>query len=129
MRAIESLYLIGLQLYKNKNFSGKEFTIGQWEAYEGNAVLTAEDALNEILNYLEKNNLDYLTAKTGILIAPGYKFKFINTLITNFHLPKSTLLLLIAAFIGEDWRKVYYYALKNNFRFLSYGDSSILFSK
>jgi S-adenosylmethionine:tRNA ribosyltransferase-isomerase len=129
MRTIESLYLIGLQLYKNKNFSGKEFTIGQWEAYEGNAVLTAEDALNEILNYLEKNNLDYLTAKTGILIAPGYKFKFINTLITNFHLPKSTLLLLIAAFIGEDWRKVYYYALKNNFRFLSYGDSSILFSK
>ena len=75
---------------------------------------------------MDKKGLDSLTAKTQIMIAPGYQFKIVNGLVTNFHQPQSTLLLLVAAFIGDNWRKVYDYALKNNFRFLSYGDGSLL---
>ena len=78
---------------------------------------------------MEKKKLNQLVAETRLLIAPGYEFKFADALITNFHLPGSTLLLLVAAFIGEDWRKVYDYALKNDFRFLSYGDGSLLWRK
>jgi S-adenosylmethionine:tRNA ribosyltransferase-isomerase len=84
------------------------------------------DSLLEIINYLDSNNLDMIEGETKIIIAPGYKFKFIDGLITNFHQPQSTLLLLISAFVGNDWKNIYDYALKNKFRFLSFGDSSIL---
>lgn len=125
MRTLESIYQIGLKLLKKeKNFN----FIDQWEAYEsGNENISVKKSLKAIINYLEKNKLNYLKAKTKIIIVPGYKFKIVNYLITNFHQPGSTLLLLVAAFTGEDWKKIYDYALNNNFRFLSYGDSSLLF--
>ncbi|MEO6167453.1 MAG: S-adenosylmethionine:tRNA ribosyltransferase-isomerase, partial [Chitinophagales bacterium] len=90
---------------------------------------TIHRSLNAILEYLEKKKLNQLTAETKLIIAPGYQFKIVDGLITNFHLPNSTLLLLIAAFIGNDWRKVYEYALEHGFRFLSYGDASFLWRK
>ena len=101
--------------------------VSQWEAYERNDKdITAEASLSALLDWMKSNKLERLVTKTQILIAPGYQFRIINGLITNFHQPQSTLLLLVAALIGEDWRKVYDYALKNEFRFLSYGDGSLL---
>ena len=88
--------------------------------------IPAAEALNNLIKWMDEKELDHLTAKTQIIIAPGYQFKIVNGLITNFHQPQSTLLLLVAAFIGKDWRNVYDYALENNFRFLSYGDGSLL---
>jgi len=128
LRTLESLYWIGLKLHKNENITEKELNIQQWESYDNCKILiTKEEALINIIKYLEKTNSERLYAKTGILIAPGYKFKIVNALITNFHQPESTLILLIAAFIGEDWRNIYNYAIENEFRFLSYGDGSLLF--
>lgn len=124
MRTVESLYWFGVQLIHGRN-RGNEVYIGQWEPYETRAE-DVNRALNAVLDYLKEKNLDYLYGKTGIIIVPGYEFKIFNGLITNFHQPQSTLLLLIAAFIGNDWKRVYEYALKNDFRFLSYGDSSVL---
>lgn len=125
MRTIESLYWFGVQLIQGRN-RGNEVYIGQWEPYENNTE-DVNRALNAVLGYLKEKNLDYLFGKTGIIIVPGYEFKIFNGLITNFHQPQSTLLLLIAAFIGDSWKRVYDYALNNDFRFLSYGDSSVLF--
>jgi len=102
----------------------------QWEAYElAEKNIPAKEALRSLLNWMDKNKLERLLAKTKILIAPGYDFKIIKGLITNFHQPQSTLLLLVAALIGEEWKKVYDYALENDFRFLSYGDGSLLWKK
>jgi S-adenosylmethionine:tRNA ribosyltransferase-isomerase len=126
LRTIETLYWLSVKLNLNLLHNPDELILEQWEPYTLEPILSSYEAL-EILNaYLERNELDFITAQTGILIAPGYEFKFVDTLMTNFHLPKSTLLLLIAAFVGEDWKKIYKYALGNNFRFLSYGDSSLL---
>jgi S-adenosylmethionine:tRNA ribosyltransferase-isomerase len=122
LRTLESVYWYGVKLLKNE--SG-EFKIEQWYPYENEGV-SLEDSVNVVLNYMKKNNLKQIFGKTELMIIPGYTFKVADLLITNFHLPGSTLLLLIAAFIGEDWKKIYEYALNNNFRFLSYGDSSIL---
>ncbi len=83
-------------------------------------------ALGSILKYMEDKGIEELNAETGIFIVPGYSFKIVDVLITNFHQPGSTLIMLVAAFVGKDWRKIYDYALENDFRFLSYGDSSIL---
>ena len=128
LRTLESLYWIGLKIYKNQNLTQQELNIEQWDAYQNNEqLITKEDALAAIINYLEKTNSNRLYAKTGILIAPGYNFKIVNALITNFHQPESTLILLVAAFTGNNWREIYNYALENDFRFLSYGDGSILF--
>ncbi len=124
VRTLESLYWLGVKLEKNKEL--KDFHIYQWEIYDLPDKISVQSALRNILNYMNNNNIESLEATTQIMIVPGYKFKITNKLITNFHQPKSTLLLLIAAFIGNDWKKIYNYALKNNFRFLSYGDSSIL---
>lgn len=131
LRTIESLYWFGVQLSKQKSpASEKEFFLSQWEPYEmEDAGLTAEKALEELINYLDKKKLDSLTGKTQILVTPGYNFKIADGLITNFHQPKSTLLLLVSAFVGDDWKKIYAFALKNNFRFLSYGDGSLLWRK
>ena len=125
VRTLESIYYIALKI-ANKEFAD-EFTVNQWEPYEQNHNLDIIEALNIILNYLNDNKLDILRAKTQIMIVPGYKFKIINAIITNFHQPKSTLLLLISAITGKNWKTIYNYALNNEFRFLSYGDSSVLF--
>ena len=104
--------------------------ISQWEVYEREGKeIPAKEALSALLEWMKANKLERLVTKTQILIAPGYQFRIINGLITNFHQPQSTLLLLVAALIGEDWRKVYEYALNNDFRFLSYGDGSLLWRK
>lgn len=125
LRTIESIYWFGVKLNQDKRISA--FSISQWEPYElQNSAIPSKQALINVLEWLTNNKLSYLSGATQILIAPGYDIKLANALITNFHQPKSTLLLLIAAFVGEDWRAIYQYALRNNFRFLSFGDSSLL---
>ncbi|MDR3287146.1 MAG: S-adenosylmethionine:tRNA ribosyltransferase-isomerase [Prevotellaceae bacterium] len=124
VRTLESLYWLGCRLIKNHN--PEKLNIQQFEPYNNDCKISAEESLHAIINYLGNNNLDQLSASTQIMILPEYKSKIVNRLITNFHQPKSTLLLLVASFIGNDWRKVYDYAMKNDFRFLSYGDSSLL---
>ena len=130
VRTLESLYYLGLILEKNPDAHPEELTVGQWTPYpekENKNPLSASAALKNLLNYMERNHLETLTTHTQILIAPAYSFKIVDGMITNFHQPKSTLLLLISAFTGGKWREIYDYALVNNFRFLSYGDSSLLF--
>lgn len=122
MRTIESLYYIAYNISKGIF----DFNVTQWEAYKDKNRINPEQALDIILDYMEKSSLSVLNASTEIIIVPGFKFSFVNRLITNFHQPRSTLLLLVAAFIGENWKNVYEYALNNNYRFLSYGDSSLL---
>jgi S-adenosylmethionine:tRNA ribosyltransferase-isomerase len=101
--------------------------VEQWEPYENDYALTTEESLREIINYLDHNHLTAIDAATRIMIVPSFKFRVVNKIITNFHQPKSTLLLLISAFVGIDrWRKIYDFAMDNGFRFLSYGDSSLL---
>jgi len=126
-RSLESLYWYGVKLMKEPNAT---FQINQWEPYESDAhkQISPKQALSEVLNYMDRNKLSILQGETQIIIAPGYKFKLVDVLITNFHQPKSTLLLLVSAFYGDDWRKAYDYALAHEFRFLSYGDSCLFFS-
>lgn len=126
MRTIESLYYIGKKLAQNPTLQPHELVVSQWEPYEETEAIAPEKALQNILNYLNANGQEQLLAATRIIIAPGYKFRFANGIITNFHQPESTLLLLISAFVGNDWRNIYDFALANEFRFLSYGDSSLL---
>jgi len=122
-RLLESIYQMGVKLIQGIDDIRN---IGQWEAYNQKSEISSERSIDALINYFEKENIDHITAKTSMIIIPGYGFKMIKGLITNFHMPRSTLLLLIAAFIGEDWKKVYQYALNNDFRFLSYGDGSVL---
>jgi len=124
VRSLESLYWLGLQL-ENDTFNPKNPEIGQWEAYGTQAIISFSKALQNISVYLESKNLAEIQFATQIIILPGYDFKVISGMFTNFHQPQSTLLLLIAAFLGSDWKKVYDYALANHFRFLSYGDSNL----
>lgn len=101
--------------------------VGQWELYDIPTSFTGERALGLLLQYMKANNLDRIKASTQIMITPlGYQFRIVNNIVTNFHQPKSTLLLLVSAFVGDDWHKIYDYAMSHNFRFLSYGDSSLL---
>lgn len=124
VRTLESLYYIGVLLKQQTAIDHLHIT--QWLPYEIDEGLTPKKALQNILFYLEKNKLEYLQASTQIIIASGYQFRIVDGIITNFHQPKSTLLLLISAYLGEDWKSMYDYALANDFRFLSYGDSSLL---
>lgn len=132
LRTLESLYWLGVKQPAVRSPQSPEIT--QWEVYDRvETNIPAKEALNYLMKWMNEKDLENLTAKTQIMIAPGYEFKIVNGLVTNFHQPQSTLLLLVAAFIGEDrpavqagWRKVYDYAIKNNFRFLSYGDGSLL---
>jgi len=124
VRTLESLYWLGVQFFNDIKRAGP-FHVSQWESYEENIPIKVKDALWQIITYLERNKLEAIDFSTQLIIVPGYPFRIINGMLTNFHQPKSTLLLLIAAFLGEDWRKVYDYALKNDFRFLSYGDSNL----
>ena len=124
VRTLESLYWLGALPDK---ISDGNFSIEQWEVYEDYKLLPdTKSSLHNLVTYLDINNLDSLEGKTSLMIVPGYEFKLVDSIITNFHLPASTLLLLISAFTGKDWEKIYDYALTNDFRFLSYGDSSIL---
>ncbi len=128
MRTLESLYFLGRQLINHK-FEIDNLHVGQFEPYEPTAnsqELSAKDALQAILDYLDATGQTTLHAETQIMIKPGYTFRIVDQLITNFHQPQSTLLLLVSAFVGGDWRTIYDYALSHDFRFLSYGDSSIL---
>jgi len=123
VRTLESLYFMGCRLIKGNS----EMFVNQWEPYSSDYDLVkTSDAFDALIFYLEKNGLDCLHGATQIIIVPGYKLHVVRALITNFHQPKSTLLLLIAAFIGDNWKRVYEYAMNNDFRFLSYGDSSLL---
>jgi S-adenosylmethionine:tRNA ribosyltransferase-isomerase len=125
MRTLESLYWIGLRLLNGRSLE-TEVLVDQWEAYDVAATATAFEALQAIQQYLVERDLQALQGRTRILIAPGYRARIITALITNFHQPGSTLLLLIASIVGDDWRKIYDFALAQDFRFLSYGDSSLL---
>ncbi|MGN0068794.1 MAG: S-adenosylmethionine:tRNA ribosyltransferase-isomerase [Prevotella sp.] len=129
VRTLESLYYIGLKLHDNPSLAELDLHVGQWEPYTEAALantMTAKDALTEIQDYLNRNDKDVLRTSTQIIIAPGYKYKIVKMLITNFHQPQSTLLLLVSAFVRGQWRDIYDYALTHDFRFLSYGDSSLI---
>ena len=126
VRTLESLYYMGCKLAQNPDLSEQQLHVNQWEPYETTPTLTAVEALQNVLDYLVRNDLGVLHSSTQIIIAPGYEYKIVKILITNFHQPQSTLLLLVSAFVKGDWRKIYDYALSHDFRFLSYGDSSIL---
>ena len=127
LRTLETLYWLGLKVIINPTIVLEELCLTQWEVYETNRPeINRNTALQSLLHWMKTNNLQQLVTQTQILIAPGYSFKIIKGLITNFHQPQSTLLLLIAALVGDKWRAIYDHALQNNYRFLSYGDSSLL---
>ena len=128
MRTIESLYWMGVKAHQNMEVTIQDLEVKQWDAYELNQELSALDALNSLLVWLHKNKIEKIICKTQLLIVPTYKLRIIQALITNFHQPSSTLLLLVAAVVGDDWKTIYDYALAHDFRFLSYGDGSLLFS-
>lgn len=134
LRTLESLYWMGIKIRESlnvkseKEISIEDITVQQWNAYELNdRNVSVQESLQALLNWMKENHQTKLIAKTQILIAPPYKLKVADALITNFHQPKSTLLLLVAAIVGDKWKGIYEYALKNNFRFLSYGDACLLF--
>ena len=129
LRTLESLYWMGVKCSKNPNISLNEIEIKQWEPYELPEDISAQTAFLNLIIWMKKNGLERLICKTQLLIAPGYQFKTIDGLITNFHQPQSTLLLLVAALVGDDWKKIYQHALQHNYRFLSFGDGSLLWKK
>lgn len=127
VRTLESLYYMGCKVKANPNVSLDQLHVNQWEPYASTTTtITPTEAIGELIAYMDRNNLPSLHSSTQIIIAPGYQYKIVKRLITNFHQPQSTLLLLVSAFVGGDWKSIYRYALDNGFRFLSYGDSSIL---
>ena len=136
VRTLESLYYMGVKLEANPDAAEEDLHVCQWEPYEkadgtpvgGNLIdgITPHKTISNIIAWLDKNNLKTLHSSTQIIIAPGYEYKIVKVLVTNFHQPQSTLLLLVSAFLKGDWHNVYDYALSHDFRFLSYGDSSIL---
>ncbi len=123
VRTLESLYYIGVKCIEE----GVPSDVMQWEPYQREYGYTTEETLSALIGYMKANSLEQLQLGTSIIVVPGYKFKVVDILVTNFHQPQSTLLLLISAFVKGDWKRIYDYALANDFRFLSYGDSSILF--
>ena len=125
VRTLESLYYVGVSCIEN----GHPEDVRQWAPYEREYAYSVEESLAAIVNYLKSNGLDELKVGTRIIIVPGFTFRIVDMLVTNFHQPQSTLLLLISAFVGGDWRNIYDFALENDYRFLSYGDSSLLFRK
>lgn len=126
VRTLESLYYIGAALRENPDNPESALHVPQWMPYEHGDNLTARQALEAIASYMDANRLDRLVGSTQIIIAPGYKFHLVDGIVTNFHQPQSTLLLLVSAFVDGNWRAIYDYALSHNFRFLSYGDASLL---
>ncbi len=125
VRTLESLYYIGVSCIEN----GEPQEVRQWAPYDREYKYSLKESINGIIAYLDNNGLDELTAGTRIIIVPGFKFRVVDMMVTNFHQPQSTLILLVSAFVGGDWRTIYDYALSHDFRFLSYGDSSLLFRR
>lgn len=125
VRTLESLPVLGYRIMTGGTAHADE-PIGQWEAYDIPETYSGRELLEELAGYMERNDMRSIKAATRIMIMPGFRYRTVDGLITNFHHPKSTLLLLVSAFIGEDWKRVYDYALAEGFRFLSYGDSSLL---
>ena len=126
VRTLESLPVLGWRIRQGGE-PDAEHVIGQWESYDIPADYTGREVLEDLIGYMQRNGLERLKAATQIMITPlGFRFRIVSRIVTNFHQPKSTLLLLVSAYIGDDWRRMYRYALDNDFRFLSYGDSSLL---
>ena len=126
VRTLESLPVLAWRIHQSGN-PDADCTIGQWEAYDIPAEYSGREVLEELIAYMKREGMDRLKASTQIMITPlGFRFRIVKRIITNFHQPKSTLLLLVSAYLGDDWRRMYQYALENDFRFLSYGDSSLL---
>jgi S-adenosylmethionine:tRNA ribosyltransferase-isomerase len=132
VRTLESLYYMGLKVLAKPDINEADLHVNQWEPYEreeGRSKMddvSPRDAIQALLGWLDRNDLQTLHSSTQIIIAPGYDYKIVKMLVTNFHQPQSTLLLLVSAFVHGDWHKIYDYALSHDFRFLSYGDSSLL---
>ena len=125
VRTLESLTALAWRIKSGKAYDYA--TVGQWELYDIPAEFSGEEALDTLISYMEQQGLDRLRAATEIMITPlGYNYRIVRNIVTNFHQPKSTLLLLVSAYLGDDWHKIYDYALSHDFRFLSYGDSSLL---
>ncbi|MBQ6286076.1 MAG: S-adenosylmethionine:tRNA ribosyltransferase-isomerase [Bacteroidales bacterium] len=125
VRTLESLYYVGVSCLEK----GFPEDVGQWAPYEREYPWSTRESLEAIVSYLEKEGLRELKVGTRIIIVPGFRFRLVDAMVTNFHQPESTLILLISAFVGGDWRTIYDYALSHGFRFLSYGDSSLLFRR
>ena len=130
LRTTETLYWMGVKAFYNPEQTIEQLEIAQWDPYElAEKVVSGEEALSALASWMKRRKQGTLVCRTQLLIAPGYQVKLANAIITNFHQPESTLLLLVSAMIGDDWKKVYEYALQNDFRFLSYGDGSLLWKK
>ncbi|MDP2335338.1 MAG: S-adenosylmethionine:tRNA ribosyltransferase-isomerase [Bacteroidota bacterium] len=126
VRTLESLYWLGVQTFNNPEIDIENLKVSQWEAYRKEEnLLPFSDALQNLVSLLDRHQTEYLSASTQIIIAPGYRFRIVDGLITNFHQPQSTLILLISAYLGGEWRTIYNHALENGYRFLSYGDSNL----
>lgn len=126
VRTLESLYYIGVTIASHPDARQEELHVRQWQPYETHPTMTTVESLQQILDYMKRHELEALHTSTQIIIAPGYTYHIVQKMVTNFHQPQSTLLLLVSAFVKGDWRTIYDYALAHDFRFLSYGDSSLL---
>lgn len=126
VRTLESIYFLGELVAESPDIAEESMHVGQWIPYDREHRIAAIDALSALYEWMGRNGLERLHSHTQIMIAPGYEYRIVKAIVTNFHQPKSTLLLLVSAFVNGDWRKIYDYALENGFRFLSYGDSSLL---
>lgn len=126
MRTLESLYWIGYKLHQNISFKVENIAVAQWDPYDFETEIDLKIAINSLINWMKSAQMDRLVTRTQIMIAPSYRPRIVNQLVTNFHQPNSTLLLLVAALVGDDWKRIYNYALENDFRFLSYGDGCLL---
>ena len=126
LRTLESIYWMGVRLLQNPQLTLQDLHLTQWAAYTLPQDFSFSEALNALIQQFENEGCDQLLTKTSLMIKPGYRIRSVDAILTNFHQPRSTLLLLIHAFVGKDWKKIYDYALANNYRFLSYGDGSLL---
>jgi S-adenosylmethionine:tRNA ribosyltransferase-isomerase len=129
VRTLESLYYMGLKIMANPDIAEDQLHVSQWEPYDGNGNsqgISSVDSLKALASWMDRQGMKVLHSSTQIIIAPGYDYKIVKMLVTNFHQPQSTLLLLVSAFVNGDWHRIYDYALTHDFRFLSYGDSSLL---
>jgi S-adenosylmethionine:tRNA ribosyltransferase-isomerase len=126
-RSLESIYWLGVKAHQSVDFTFESLYLDQWEAYDLNQEISLEDSIETLISLMKENDINSFEFSTRIMITPGYQLRVIDALFTNFHQPKSTLLLLIAAITGDDWKRIYETALANEYRFLSYGDSSLLF--
>jgi S-adenosylmethionine:tRNA ribosyltransferase-isomerase len=126
LRTLESIYWMGVRLLQNPQLTLQDLHLTQWAAYTLPQDFSVSEALNALIQQFENEGCDQLLTKTSLMIKPGYRIRSVDAILTNFHQPRSTLLLLIHAFVGKDWKKIYDYALANNYRFLSYGDGSLL---